>query len=365
MTVQFDPITYLRWAKSNQTRSDAVDLASSGMASRSLEDLNPGPESLQLVAPNFYGLPDLQEALAEHHGVGADEVLITAGSSMANFLATMSLTNPGDTVLVEEPVYEPLQRLPTLFGCTVRSIQRTERDAWDVSPDTLASEVSRTGAKLVILTNPHNPSGIFLDAPRIHALHAACAERQCILIVDEVYSEFHPHDATAIGSLTQSNLVRTSSLTKVLGFGPLRLGWVLASADRIAQMHALNDYAMVMHGSINELLGLEAWRERNRFIAEARQRAAFNGDIVRRFLSSRSDIDWVDPHHGILGFLHISGIPDTQVLADHLLNEYNVVVVPGAHFGRPDSIRIGFGASADTVRKGLQSLGRALDSLKS
>jgi aspartate/methionine/tyrosine aminotransferase len=359
--VQFDPITYLRWAKGNHSTPAAVDLASSGMASRSLEDLNPRPEGLQLTAPNFYGLPALHEAIAEHHGVQADEVLITAGSSMANFLATMSLTRPGDTVLVEAPAYEPLQRLPALFGCSVAPIPRSESDGWALDPTTLGEQVQRSGATLAIITNPHNPSGVFLDAGRVQALHAACADHACTLLVDEVYAEFHPHDAAAIGGLVQERLVRTSSLTKVLGFGPLRLGWALASAERIAHMHALNDYAMVMHGSINELLGLEVWRERERFVDEARRRGDFNGDIVRRFLSSRDDLDWVDPKHGILGFLQVQGTPDTQVLADHLLHEYGVVVVPGAHFGRPDSIRIGFGASADMVRKGLQSLGRALD----
>ena len=362
--MRFDPIAYLRWAKTNHTAPGAVDLASSGMATRSLEDLNPSPEALQLAAPNFYGLPALHEAIGEHHGVGSDQVLITAGSSMANFLAIMGLTSPGDTVLVEAPAYEPLTRLPALFGCDVAPIERSETDSWGVDPDALSAQVKSTNARMGILTNPHNPSGVFLGAERVEALHAACVTHDCILLVDEVYSEFPPHDARALGPLTCEGLIRTSSLTKVLGFGPLRLGWVLASAERIAHMHALNDYAMVMHGSINELLGLEVWRNRERFITEARQRGAFNGEIVRRFLASRDDLRWVDPEHGILGFLQVAGVPDTQVLADALRSEHDVVVVPGGHFGRPDSIRIGFGASPDTVRRGLQCLGRTLDSLK-
>ena len=142
--MEFDRIDYMRWAKSASHDPEVLDLASSGMAPWSIHELSPRNHAVEIIAPNTYGFPPLKEAIAEHHGVNPEQVLVTAGSSMANFLSTMPLVNAGDTVLVEEPAYEPLRRLPALFGCTVKRIQRSMENGWDISPEDLDKRVHHT-----------------------------------------------------------------------------------------------------------------------------------------------------------------------------------------------------------------------------
>lgn len=360
--MKFDPISYIRWAKEPPEDLEMLDLASSGIAPRSIHELEPPAYAVEIRAPNAYGLTELKEVIGEHHGIEPNQVLITAGSSMANFLLVMTLVEPGNTVLVEDPAYEPLRRLPTLFGCNVAKIERSMEEGWCLSPEALDQAIADTDARLVVLTNPHNPSGVMMPMDTVQALHDVCHQRGVPLLLDEVYAEFHPHDPAALAMASNQSLIRTSSLTKVLGFGPLRIGWAIGNPDLIAKTYALNDYAMAVHGAINELLGLEVWRQRDRFLKAAHQRAAFNLNIVRRFLSTQNHLRWVDPEGGILGFLEVSGVENTDELAEKLVVEHGVRVVPGSFFERPGYVRIGFGTESDKLRSGLTQLARVLNS---
>lgn len=357
------PISYLNWAKTSfHGISDAIDLASSGFPSRSIEDIDPRPDSLQITAPNSYGLPPLREALGAHHGLSGAEVVITAGASMANFLVHMHLLNPGDTLLLEDPAYEPLRNLPALFGAKVSPLVRREENGWNIDPDDLERAFSKTGAKVAVVSDPHNPSGARMGVDRLRTLIEIAARHKATLVVDEVYAEFHEWDPMAFANETrEGHVIRISSLTKVFGFGPLRIGWVLSSAAHTEKLLQLTNYTYAVHGAINERLGLAVWEARERFISEARRRAQFNLEIVRRFLSTRDDMTWVDPKGGILGFVRFKGIEDTLPFAQELRESHGVMMVPGHFFDRKTHVRIGFGNHADKVRQALSILGRALD----
>src|SRR5690349_16786581 len=100
--------TYLQWAKTR--RLATFDLATSGVATCTASDLGlsfENVENIEINGPGLYGFPPLIEAIANHRQVPAECVVSTSGTSMANFLVMAALVEPGDEVLIEEPVYEP------------------------------------------------------------------------------------------------------------------------------------------------------------------------------------------------------------------------------------------------------------------
>lgn len=363
--MNFSPIHYLNWAKTSfHGDGDAIDLATSGFPARDIDDLSPTPEQMAIRAPNAYGWAPLKESIGHHHGLTEDEVVITAGASMANFLTLMSLVQPGTNVLVEDPAYEPMRNLPGLFGGQAHSLKRDGDKGWSLSPERLEERLKETRARVVFISNPHNPSGVMLPAPRIMALVEVASKYKATLVLDEVYAEFHPWDAAELSSATRAgHLIRISSLTKVFGFGPLRVGWILASKAKTRELLELTNYTYASHGAINERLGMAVWEQRDRFREEARRRASFNLDVVRSFLSTQSRLQWTDPKAGILGFLKIDGLKDTTPFTKTLLEDYGVMVVPGSFFDDPSRIRFGYGNESGKVRVALQRLGKALQTL--
>ena len=182
------------------------------------------------------------------------------------------------------------------------------------------------------------------------------------LILDEVYAEFHEWNPSELSQATRSGtLIRLSSLTKVYGFGPLRVGWILADKETTWKLHELTNYTYAVHGAINERLGMAVWQERERFRDEAIKRAAFNLEIARKFLSTQERLSWEDPQGGILGLMQVTGMPDTGELVTKLREQHNVMVVPGQFFGVKSGFRVGLGNRPDQVRTALHRLGKCLE----
>jgi len=289
------------------------------------------------------------------------EITITAGASMANFLSIMAHTDQASPVLVEQPVYEPMRNLPPLFGGRTVALPRLNGDGWKVTPPKLKKALEETNAKLVVISNPHNPSGVMMDAKEVSALVEVASNAGAKIILDEVYAEFHNWNPAELAEATREGfLIRLSSLTKVYGFGPLRIGWILSDEETTQKLHELTNYTYAVHGAINERIGHAVWQQRERFRDEATKRAAFNLDIMRKFLTTQERLSWEDPKAGILGFVRVSGLEDTTEFVAHLRTEDNVMVVPGHFFGLKDGFRVGLGNRPDQVRIALQRLGKRL-----
>src|SRR5262245_60232908 len=109
---------YLYWVKTR--KPGRINLAASGVLPCLLTELNVRIEDLEINGPSLYGYRPLQEAIAHHCGVPAECVIAANGTSLANFIAMAALIHPGDEVLIEYPVYEPLLAAAQYFGAVIK-----------------------------------------------------------------------------------------------------------------------------------------------------------------------------------------------------------------------------------------------------
>src|SRR5262249_20650436 len=152
----------------------------------SLDELPGAREALALWVQNDNGYPPLVESIAAHYGVPPSNVVTASGCSGANFVAIAGLVGPGDEVIVEQPTYDPLLGASRLLGATIRRVQRRFDDGYAFDLDEIRRAVSpRT--KLIVITNPHNPSGATLAADALAAIGEIGDRAGCYVLVDEVY----------------------------------------------------------------------------------------------------------------------------------------------------------------------------------
>ena len=138
---------------------------------------------------NDYGWPPLVARIAARYAVGEGSVVVAAGTSMANHLAMATILETGDHVLVERPGYDPLERVPALWGAHVDHVARVADCGYRFDVDAIRAAVTpRT--RLVVLSDLHNPTGARLDAADFRALTALAESRGFHVIVDEVYGEW-------------------------------------------------------------------------------------------------------------------------------------------------------------------------------
>lgn len=302
----------------------------------------------------------LRQAIAARYGVDADMVVAADGCSMGNFLAMATLIAPGDHVLVEQPVYEPLLSAARFLQARVERIQRSAETGFQL--DLAAIDAALTDdTRLIVLTNLHNPSGALLGEEALRAVGEMASARGARVLVDEVYLDaVVPPRRSAIH--LGPAFVCTNSLTKVYGLSGLRCGWILAEPDLAMRMVRLNDLFGVNQAHQGERLGCFAFEHLDAIVGDnpallARNRAAFD-----RFVAGRADLDCGAAVHGMTAFPRWAG-GDTVRLDAHLRTRYDTGIVPGGWFEMPDHFRVGFGMSGEDFDEGLRRLGAALTDL--
>ena len=351
----------MAWAKLHS--GAPYNLATSGMPDASLAELPARLDDLALTGPPGYGYPPLVEAIAAYAGVAPENVFpVSGGTSMANHLALAALLGPGDEALVETPAYTLMAAVARHRGAVVVDLPRRAEDGFAIDPDAMRSRLTpRT--KVVVLTNLHNPSGVFTDRDRLRAVQGIARAAGCRVLVDEVYLgmmfEASPGSSFHLGP----EFVVTSSLTKAYGLSGLRCGWILAEPGLVREIGRLHDLFGVNAPHVMERLCVLALRDLGPFEARARRRLAANRPLLQSFLESRDDLDSVPTRWGTIAFprLRTGPVDDFAAL---LRREYDTSIVPGRFFGAPDRFRIGVGGETAMVREGLLRLGRALDSLQ-
>ncbi len=156
MTPRLKQSEYMHWAK---TRSAGrYNLATSGVGPFPLRELPVNWDALEINrAGPGYGYQPLIDAIGREYCVESDCIVTSEGTSMANHLAMAAILEPGDEALIEEPVYDPIRSAAEYIGAVVKRFRRERESGWALDPSAIERAITpRT--KLVVVTNPHNPT---------------------------------------------------------------------------------------------------------------------------------------------------------------------------------------------------------------
>ncbi len=193
MSPKFVPFDLERWQSTWENRV-RFNLSESGVHPLSVQEL------LGLAAASAVPLLEVRLGYAQSNGsdllreriaalypgASPDQVLVTTGSSEANFVTCWRLLEPGDKVAVMMPNYLQTWGLAQNFGAQAKAFQLHEKEGWEPYAEEIRTAIA-PGTKLVVVTNPHNPTGHVLgDAARKTILDRA-AEVGAWILVDEVY----------------------------------------------------------------------------------------------------------------------------------------------------------------------------------
>jgi len=348
---------YIVWFKSRPAAR--YNLAASGVRPCPVDTLAPHVEDWALAGPNTYGWPPLLERLAARAGVDPACVVLAVGTTGANFLAyAAALGDAGDRVLIERPGYEPLVALARHFGAAVDRVDRRPEDGYRLDPDAVRRAL-RPGTRLVVVTNLHNPSGVFTPAAGMAAVARVVAAHGARLLVDEVYREWVQDPGDRSAATLAPNVIVTGSLTKAYGLDQLRAGWVIADppfADRVRRVAGLAWNAMPF---VVERLMARALDRAPALLADVAPGVAANRAIATAWVAADARLAWVPPVTGTVGFVRAPGL-DVDALAADLEATDETLIVPGRYFDDPHAFRIGLGGAHGIVAEGLRRVGAAM-----
>jgi hypothetical protein len=355
----FDPAPYMRWAKTRPTPRH--DLAGSNLRAVTPDEVGGLFDGVAYSGPNEDGYLPVRQAIAGRYRVDVEQVALGSGCSGANALAILALVEPGDDVVVERPVYDPLPAAVRMAGGSVRFFDRRFEERWAVVPErVLAAMTPRT--RLVVVTSPHNPTGVAMPAASLRALGEIVARAGAYALVDEVYLDALHRGAPVPAARVHPRLISTSSLTKSYGLGGLRCGWALAGPDVAARIRRARDAFDAVGAFPCEVASARAFAALEELARRASAILAPNLDRLSAFVASRPELEWVRPDGGTVAFPRLTGVRDSGAFVERLLRDHGVAVVPGRLFGEPAHFRIAFGIEPDAFALGLEALDRAVGS---
>jgi len=344
------------------------DLSESGIEALTLDEAVRDLAALgkqRIGYANGMGRDETRSLVAAFHPAATrDNVLITTGTSEANFLALATLVEPGDEVVIVMPNYMQLHGVAHGLGATVREVWLGEESGWRIDLDVLRAAVTpRT--KAVCVCNPNNPTGQVLTAAESGELAAIVATHGGWLIADEVYrgaERTAPETATFYGS--HDRVIVTGGLSKAYGLPGLRIGWIVAPPERIAAAWSMKDYTTIAPATLSEVLAEIALARRGQLLARTRALLNERWPVLSAWLERHArDMRWVPPAAGAICFIRYGFPIDSVELVDRLITDWSTMVVPGAHFRAEGHLRIGFGMPAAVLRGGLDAIDRALGAL--
>lgn len=361
---------YLYWAKTRPAA--AFDLAGSNLLACTLDDLPGAREAIDLTAPDHGGYPPLVEAIAAHYGVAAERVATASGCSAANFLAIGALVGPGDTVLMEGPWYDQITGACRLLGARVETFERRFEEGYRIDVDGLKARIT-PGTKLVIITSPHNPSGMPAERDTLSALQSMAEDAGVHVLVDEVYLDVTNmlHDPPSPGkpraipraagrylpaALVGDRILSVSSLTKSYGLSGLRCGWVIASPAIAERARRVRDVIDNIGAAPADRLSALAFAQIDRLAARAHRLVSTNVDIARTFFARHPQLELAGPIGATVVFPRLAGVSDAGPFVARLFAEHGVAVVAGSFFGAPAHLRMSLGGRTETLVAGLERL---------
>jgi len=355
--MRFESVAYMEWAKFSG--GAAVNLARSGLPGLTFEDLGLDLRGIQLNGDHPYGWRPLIEAIAGRYGAGPDSVIPTIGTSQAIFLVCAALLNDGDGVYIEKPAYEPLLAVPRALGADIRRFSRPFERGFGIDPEEFDKGFPK-GAKLVVLTNLHNPSGVRLGPEDVRTLAGVAGRHGALLLADEVYLEFLAAESPRTSFGLADNIIVISSLTKAFGLAGLRCGWVLAPPRIVPAIRRVVDHLYVEHVFPSEQLSARIFPLLDGLKVKSRVWTDRNKTIVREFIEGEPRLQWAEPDGGIVAFPRVvdrngEGTGGDR-LARALRETLDTSIVPGGFFEDPRHFRLGFGLPASDLGRGLENI---------
>lgn len=295
-----------------------------------------------------------------------EQIMVTAGSSEANFLLMWCLIEPGQEVIFELPNYMQMWGLARAFGAEVKPLWLREELGWQPDPEELKKLITEK-TKLIILTNPNNPTGSILSQEIRKEIINLAAQNGAWLLVDEVY-----RGAERNGLETPSfwgsydRLVVVAGLSKAYGLPGLRLGWLAGPPELVRKIWTYHDYTTISVSALTDHLATRVLEpdRRQKILKRTRDILNNNLPVLENWLNGFNGLfSYLPPQAGAILFARYNLQINSTELVEKILKEKSVLLVPGDHFELDQHLRFGYGSSQDYLKRALDRVAEVISSL--
>ena len=318
------------------------------------------------------GMMELRAAIAEDAGrrrgisILPQEVVISPGGKPNLFFPTLALVEEGDEVMYPDPGFPTYEAMILVAGGIPVAMPLLEENDFSLDLDAF-DRLINPRTKLVILNSPSNPTGGVLSWEALHHIAEQVQRYDCWVLSDEIYSRLVYDNLTApsIASLTgmKERTIIVDGFSKTYSMTGWRLGFGIMPVALAQQVELLLTHSIGATAHFTQFAGLEAilgpQEAVNEMVAEFQRRR----EVMVSGLNSLPGFRCRQPQGAFYAFPNIREIGQSSAeLADRLLEEAGVALLPGSAFGiyGEGYLRLSYATGVEAIREGLARIRRVL-----
>lgn len=308
---------------------------------------------------------------ASRHGLDVDPSLVVVTSDVVQsiYIALMTFSEPGDGVVVQTPVYPPFLSAVADTGRRLVEVPlAVAPQGYRVDADRLRAAVRGQGAKVMLVCNPHNPTGRVFADDELEALATVAEEEDLVLVVDEIHADLvypgRSHVPMPLAApAAAARCVTLASASKAFNIAGLRCS--VASFGSRSLYDRFSAVPSHVRGGLS-VLGLRAtaaaWKEGDEWLGQLLSYLQSNRDAVTAALAGLDGAVSFVPEATYLAWIDLSGLGMGPDPAGELKQNAGVLLSSGPDFGAPGQghVRLNFATTAEVLQGILSRLGTYL-----
>ncbi len=356
---------YENLVKYNLTESDVHPYSIRELLSKDqIEELL----DLPMGYPQTNGIIPLRKNIAiMYPKAEIDNILVTNGSSEANFLTIWSLLNPGDELLFMVPNFMQIWGLARSFDITVKLFSLRQDLGWEPDFDQISGLITEK-TKMISICNPNNPTGHIMDEESRNRIVDIAEKNDLWLHCDEIYrgAEFSGKEVSTFYG-TYNKVLISSGLSKAYALQGTRLGWLVGPKGFIERAWEFSDYTTISSSMLSQKIAAYVLDPnlRKQVLDRNRKVLIDNLETLTEWVQSHGTLfEFIPPQAGGMVFIKYNFDMNSTMLTDKLRKEKSVFVVAGDWFGMDGYIRIGIGTPPEYLKKGLTLIDELLTELE-
>ena len=296
--------------------------------------------------------------------VDPTEVVLVPGSKNVLLFTLLACIEPGDEVILPDPGYPAYESQVNFIGGVPKLVTLREESGFRMDLDQLASLVTPK-TRMLIINTPQNPTGGILTEEDVKFVCELAHKHDLLVVSDEIYSQL-VYGFEHVSPLSQPGMrdrtVLMDGLSKSYAMTGWRLGYAVAPKALAAKLDQLMINSSSCAAGFTQMAAIEALSAPESEHAVRRMVKVFQHrrDLVVDGLNAIDGIRCAKPQGSFYAFPNIQGTGfDERELADRLLTEAGVAVLPGTAFGAAGKgyIRLAYTQSEDELKNGLKRIG--------
>lgn len=287
-----------------------------------------------------------------------EEISVTSGVEQGTFAAFMSFLNPGDEVLVQDPVYLTYTTIPGIAGATVKTYSLLEENDFQPDMNQLRSLVTDK-TKMIAIVSPGNPTGSIFTRESLEAIAELAREKNLLVVSDEIYERLtygEKDEVVSIASLPgmKERTILLNGLSKSMAMTGWRIGYMAAPPELIDPLNRMAFYMTAGATSFAQYAAAEALDGDDGSAEKMRLEFKKRRDYLVGEINEMENFSCIAPQGAFYVFMNIkkTGMKSEE-FCDYALEQYRLAMMPGDVFGQCGEgfVRLSYAASRQVLEE--------------